>query len=111
MWKKPDIIKTIHQRKSCKWDGPCDDLKVRKRLEYANTEHIARPKRPYSKKSADWWEKDIFQPRNEKKKKIQEEVVEAHNNAYQVNNLNLEDLTDIELQDMLSTILKKKTRI
>jgi hypothetical protein len=45
----------IHQRKSSKWDGPFEALKVRKRLEYANNENIAHPEREYIKQS-NWWQ-------------------------------------------------------
>jgi len=38
--KNNDIVKMIHQRKSSKWDGPTDALKVRKRLEFAHQENV-----------------------------------------------------------------------
>ena len=58
--KHNDVIKSIHQRKSSKWDGPFEDLKVRKRLEYANNANIASPKREcITSRQNSVWDKDL----------------------------------------------------
>lgn len=104
--KNNDIIKMIYQRKSSKWDGPSEALQVRKRLEYAHQENIGRSKRPFVKKS-DYQEKEIFSLRSAKRQNILAEIKEADNTSTP-NQINKENLSDKELQDMLSNIQGKK---
>ena len=52
--KNNDVIKMIHQRKSSRWDGPTEALRVRNRLDFCNSENVARTKRHYIKKSECW---------------------------------------------------------
>ena len=99
----------IYQRKSSKWDGPSEALQVRKRLEYAHQENIGRSKRPFVKKS-DYWEKKNFSLRSAKRQNILAEIKEADNTSTP-NQINLENLSDKELQDMLSNIQGEKTRL
>jgi hypothetical protein len=104
--KNNDIIKMIYQRKSSKWDGPSDALQARKRLQYAHQDNIGRSKRPFVKKS-DYWEKEIFSLRSAKRQNILAEIKEADNTSTP-NQINLENLSDKELQDMLSNIQGEK---
>jgi len=108
--KNNDVIKSIHQRKSSNWDGPFEALKFRKRLEYANNENIARPKREYIKQS-NWWQCDIYTQRKEKK--IQQKIQAANmcNLTDNGTGIDLESSTEVELQSMLSDLQSKKTRI
>ena len=102
--KNNDVIKMIHQRKSSKWDGPTEALRVRKRLDFCNSENVARPKRHYIKKS-EWWEKDIFISRNVKRKQIDDEIVAAPQVESMSNELDNENLSECEIKEM---IFKKK---
>lgn len=80
--KNNNIVKMIHRRKSSKWDGPTDALKVRKRLEFAHQENVGRVKRQYNKQS-DWWERDMHTTRSETRTKIFTEMENADNRQHQ----------------------------
>jgi hypothetical protein len=61
-------------------------------------------------KKSDYWEKYFFSLRSAKRQNILAEIKEADNTSTP-NQINLENLSKKELQDMLSNIQGKKTRL
>lgn len=104
-------MKLIHQRKSNKWDGPANAMKVRKRIEFGQLENLERQKRPYNKTSK-WWTQQIFTNRSEKRQKIDKEIFATHvesqklqkcgNSESDTNTMNLENMNDSELKQLIT---------
>ncbi|CAG2215584.1 unnamed protein product [Mytilus edulis] len=78
-------------------------------LDFLSLENIGRSKRHYNKQS-DWWEKEIYETRNEKRKKILCEIKDA-DNVRQSSAIDLGNLSDCELRDMVSSLQGRKTRV
>ena len=110
--KTNDILKHIHQTKSNKLDATRDALVVRKRMEEGYNDGF-RKKRKYEKVNDHFWAVEKSKLVQAKKQKIDQEQKEAEwlfNKNEQHYDLDLENLTVIEIKEKLQE-LGVKTRL
>ena len=111
--KTNDAIKHIHQSKSNKHDPTSDALRVRKRIELGNRSDITREKRKYDKRDVDYWGNRISQIRENKKRRIEEEIREA-DTQYQETRAksipNFDEMSDQDIKQKLAE-LGEKTKV
>jgi hypothetical protein len=91
--KLNDDIKSIHQRKTQKWDATVEALVTRKRME--ENASSQREPRTYVKRKLQYWEEEIQEDRKKKRDTIAKSITDAEeSDEDELDNMSIADLRD-----------------
>ncbi len=99
--KLNDVTKFIFHHKTSRWDGPMETMAAMKRVE--NLQGVQREVRPHTKRNKEYWEKEIFNKRAAKRRKIEAEV-EATKPSDEISIQDVDDMSCMEIRSKLKSL-------
>ena len=109
--KNNDLVKTIHMKKSRKWDPCVEALRIKKRLERGEEMDLQRRRRAYNKQNMQWWQHGIHKRRKELRSIIEAEIASTRNTADGEYCENIELLPPEEIKERLKSQFNVTSRL